>query len=262
MTETIPSALHFDEVQGAFASGQVVDFISDLHLQASEPETYLAFLDYLGSTPAHAIFILGDLFEAWVGDDCLDEPGSFETQACALLHAAAMQRRLYFMHGNRDFLAAERFAQATRMTLLGDPAIITLGAQRCVLSHGDILCLDDVQYQQFRQISRTRAWQQQVLQQPLAVRRQIAQGARAQSEAQKRAAPETYADLDLPATLQWLQQAGSALMIHGHTHKPAEHDLGEGRQRIVLCDWDLQATPPRAQALRWQEGAFRRINLA
>src|SRR5690606_2590265 len=120
-----------------------------------------------------AIFILGDLFEAWVGDDALLEPGSFEADCAATLLAASRQRPIFFMIGNRDFLAGADFLRASGMQGLADPTLFIWGTQRWLLSHGDALCLDDVEYQQFRAMSRNPAWQQQLLAQPLAARRTL-----------------------------------------------------------------------------------------
>ena len=114
---------------------RTVDFLSDLHLQASEPDTLAAWHHYLQTTPADALFILGDLFEVWVGDDALDDPGSFESQACALLQAASRQRALFFLHGNRDFLIGPGFARHTGATLLHDPTVLVWQGQRLLLSH-------------------------------------------------------------------------------------------------------------------------------
>lgn len=250
MTPTVP---RFEEL-AAPADWRTVDCISDLHLQASEPATVAAWQRYLETTPADALFILGDLFEVWVGDDCLDEPDSFESQCCALLRAAAAQRPVYFMHGNRDFLAGARFLAHCGMTGLADPTVLTWAGERIVLSHGDLLCLDDVDYQRFRVQARSAEWQQRFLAQPLATRRAQARGIRAESEARKHSGA-VYADLDGPATRAWLQAAQAPLLVHGHTHRPALHALGDGLQRVVLSDWDAAATPPRAEALRLTAGA-------
>lgn len=232
-------------------SWRTVDFISDLHLQPSEPATVQAWQGYLQRSRADAICLLGDLFEVWVGDDSLAEPGSFEAECAAVLHAAARQRPLFFMVGNRDFLAGPGLMAAAGMTALADPTVLALGRQRVLLSHGDALCLDDVDYQRFRAMARSPAWQQQVLAQPLARRRALGQSMRSESE-QRKQSDMVYADLDTPATLAWMDAAQATLMVHGHTHQPADHALPGGRTRIVLSDWHLDAdgTPPRAEVLR------------
>ena len=240
---------------------RTVDFISDLHLQASEPATVAAFQHYVGSTPADAVFILGDLFEVWVGDDALREPGSFEAQGCALLRAATQRLPVYFMHGNRDFLAGPDFLAACGITGLADPTVLTFVGQRYVLSHGDLLCLDDVDYQRFRIQARSADWQQQFLAQPLATRRAQARGIRQESEAKKQSGA-SYADVDGPAAVAWLQAAGAHTLIHGHTHRPALHGLAPGLQRVVLSDWDAAALPPRLETLRLSSAGLERLSLA
>lgn len=237
------------------AHWRVVDFISDLHLQASEPLTVQAWQDYLARTRADAVFMLGDLFEVWVGDDGLDgedEDARFERSCIQALHTASAQHALYFLHGNRDFLLGAEAARRAACTLLDDPTVLTFGGRRWLLSHGDALCLDDHDYLAFRAQVRTTAWQQAFLAQPLAQRRQIARGLRQQSEERKRSGVD-YADVDAPLARQWLQQAQAAELIHGHTHKPADHELGAGLRRRVLSDWDLEAQPPRAEVLRLRQ---------
>ena len=237
---------------------RTVDFLSDLHLQASEPDTLAAWHHYLQTTPADALFILGDLFEVWVGDDALDDPGSFESQACALLQAASRQRALFFLHGNRDFLIGPGFARHTGATLLHDPTVLVWQGQRLLLSHGDALCLDDVDYQRFRVQARSVQWQEHFLAQPLAQRRAQARGIRAESEARKQSGA-VYADVDGPAAIAWLQAARATTLVHGHTHRPAEHPLAPDVRRVVLSDWDAAAQPPRADVLRLTPQGLERI---
>lgn len=254
------------------ADWHTLDFISDLHLQASEPATVQAFLRYLAATQADAVFLLGDLFEVWVGDDALLEPGSFEAGCAAAMREAATRRPLFFMQGNRDFLTGAQFDALCGTTTLADPTVLDCGGQRILLSHGDALCLDDVDYQRFRAMARSAAWQAGFLAQPLQVRRDQARGIRQESESRKRgsgesgehtAAMPTYADLDAEATRSWLQAARAATLIHGHTHRPADHDLGHGLRRVVLSDWDLAAPVPRAEVLRWERGlGLRRLPLS
>jgi len=156
------------------------------------------------------------------------------------------------MHGNRDFLVGQRLADLCNMTLLADPTLLVFRSssdQRYLLSHGDALCIDDVDYMQFRQQVRSAEWQQAFLAKPLAERQTIARGLRQQSEAKKLVSTD-YADVDASAALQWLQAANAKTLIHGHTHKPATHQLDAAHQRIVLSDWDASATPPRAEVLR------------
>jgi UDP-2,3-diacylglucosamine hydrolase len=256
VTTTVP---RFEELV-APSHWRTVDFISDLHLQASEPATVAAFEHYLATTTADALFILGDLFEVWVGDDAMGEPGSFEAEGCAALRAAAQRLPVYFMHGNRDFLAGPGFLAQCGITGLADPTVLVFGGQRFVLSHGDLLCLDDVEYQRFRVQARSAEWQRQFLAQPLATRRAQARGIRQESEARKQSGV-TYADVDGPAAITWLQAAQAHTLIHGHTHRPADHVLAPGLQRVVLSDWDAAALPPRAETLRLSQTGLERRSL-
>lgn len=258
MAQAVPqtTALH------ALASWRTVDFISDLHLQASEPATFKAWQRYMHSTPADAMFILGDLFEVWVGDDVLHS-GSFESQCAAVIRQTAAHSPVFFMHGNRDFLAGSRLMLACNATWLADPSVLIFNNQRWLLSHGDALCLGDVDYMQFRQRVRSPAWQQAFLAQPLADRQAIARGLRQQSEARKHSGTD-YADVDSQAARQLLQDADALTLIHGHTHQPATHDLGRGLQRIVLSDWHVTPQPAgasRAEALRLTHQGLERIRL-
>lgn len=247
-TPSLPSAPAACELP-APAEWQCIEFISDLHLQASEPHTVAAWAHYLAHTTADAVFMLGDLFEVWVGDDVLDDPDSFEARCCAHMRAAAAQRALFFMQGNRDFLTGPHFAERSGCTWLADPTVLDFAGQRYLLSHGDALCLDDTDYQRFRALARGSAWQEAFLRQPLETRRAQARGMRDHSTAHQRSA-QVYADLDSAASRAWLQAARATTLIHGHTHRPADHDLAPGLRRIVLSDWDLDATPARAQVLR------------
>lgn len=229
-----------------------IDFISDLHLQASDLTTVAAWQHYLRNSPADAMFILGDLFEVWVGDDVLTAAGqadSFEADCSRALQLAAQRRDVFLLHGNRDFLLGPAFARAAGLTLLADPTLLVFGGQRMLLSHGDELCLADTDYQDFRQQVRSPTWQQTFLAQPLAARQSAARALRNQSEARKRSGA-AYADLDPTASRAWLARHRADTLIHGHTHRPATHDLGSGLKRVVLSDWDLSASTPRAEALR------------
>jgi UDP-2,3-diacylglucosamine hydrolase len=236
---------------------RTADFISDLHLQAADPATFDAWRAYMRSTPANAVFILGDLFEVWVGDDAAAAPG-FEADCAAVLKATAARLPVFLMHGNRDFLVGPGLMQSSGATLLDDPTVLTFLGRRWLLTHGDALCLDDTDYLAFREQVRSPAWQRELLAKPLAERRAIARGLREQSEAHKRSGV-TYADVDRATAAAWLQAADAAVMIHGHTHRPADHDLGAGLRRIVLSDWDATAATPRLQVLRVSEGGELRV---
>jgi UDP-2,3-diacylglucosamine hydrolase len=235
----------------------VVDFLSDLHLQAGEPETAAAWMRYLASTPADALFILGDLFEAWPGDDCALTPG-FAADCVGALQAAGRHRAIHVMHGNRDFLLGPGFARQAGVRLIDDPCVLVFGAQRLVLSHGDALCLADTDYLRFRAEVRTPAWAQAFLARPLAEREAVAREMRARSQARQREMP-THADADARLCRQWLEAAGAQVLVHGHTHRPADHDLGSGYQRRVLSDWEAGRQPPRLEVLRvTRDGRFTR----
>lgn len=242
------------------AHWQTVEFISDLHLHPAEPATVAAWQTYLAGTQADAVFILGDLFEVWVGDDVLDDAASFESRCTQILRNTAQRRELFFMHGNRDFLIGSRFAQHCSLQLLDDPTVLQFHNQRWLLSHGDALCLDDTDYMQFRAQVRQADWQNAFLAQPLAERQAIARGMRQQSEARKQSGM-AYADVDTAEAIAWLQAAQAPTLIHGHTHKPATHTLTDTLQRVVLSDWDLAATPPRAEALRLSAQGLQRVAL-
>jgi UDP-2,3-diacylglucosamine hydrolase len=233
-----------------------IDFISDLHLHAGDAPTFGAWQHYLQHTTAQAVFVLGDLFEVWVGDDVLSTPdttatadNAFERTCAQVLHQASHRLDLFFLCGNRDFLVGPRCLQACAMQGLDDPCVLELGSSRWLLSHGDALCLDDAAYQQFRTLVRSPAWRAAFLAQPLAERQASARALRARSEQHKRAHP-VLVDVDAQAAQQWLRDAGASVLIHGHTHQPADHMLTGELRRIVLCDWDLQATPARAQVVR------------
>lgn len=236
-----------------------IDFISDLHLQAEAPATVQALKHYLASTTADAVVVLGDLFEAWVGDDAVAQPG-FAADCAAVLRAASTHRPLYFMPGNRDFLLGGAMADACGMALLSDPTVLVFAGRRWLLSHGDLLCLADTAYLRYRAQVHAPEWIAQFLRKPLAEREALARQMREASRAHQRLAP--YADVDAEAARRWLVAAEAATLIHGHTHHPGDHALGQGLCRVVLSDWDLDATPPRAQALRLgADGLLQRLEL-
>ncbi|MDM0048627.1 UDP-2,3-diacylglucosamine diphosphatase [Variovorax sp. J22R115] len=242
------------------AGWRTVDLFSDLHLQASDAATFGAWQGYLETTPADAIFILGDLFEVWIGDDAAALPG-FEAQCAEVLRTATARRPIYFMHGNRDFLVGDAFAAQCGLTLLDDPTVLALHDKRWLLSHGDALCLEDTEYLRFRAQVRTPAWKEAVLARPMEERRALARSVRAQSEDRKQSPGMVWADVDADAARDWLRQAKATTLIHGHTHKPATHSLGDGLERIVLSDWDVTAHPARAQLLCISSAGAKRVDL-
>ena len=240
-------------------SWRAVDCISDLHLQASEPATFEAWRAFMASCDADAIVILGDLFEAWPGDDVARVPG-FEADCVQVLRAAAARRPVFYLHGNRDFLVGDAFAQDSGVRLLHDPTVLAFGAHRWLLTHGDALCLGDIDYLKFRAMVRAPAWQREFLAQPLAARQRIALALRTESDSRKRSGVP-YADVDRGEALAWLAAANADTLVHGHTHRPGDHMLDADHRRIVLTDWDLAATPPRGEVLRLTAGGARRLPL-
>lgn len=250
------------------AHWQAVDFISDLHLQAAQAGTVQAWLDYLHKPifgRPDALVILGDLFEVWIGDDALNDPDSFPSHCARALRAFSQTTPTFFLCGNRDFLLGDAALAACGMQGLADPTVFDFQGQHWLLSHGDALCLDDTDYQRFRVQVRSAEWQQAFLSQPLAGREAVAKDLRARSEARKQSMahdPELWADVDTVAARAWLQQAGASTLIHGHTHRPAEHDLGDGFRRVVLSDWDADACPPRLEVLRLTASGLQRLPLA
>lgn len=228
-----------------------VDFISDLHLQASDALTFEVWRQYMRHTAADAVFILGDLFEVWVGDDVLSMEAGFERQCADILREAATRMDVYIMHGNRDFLMGPSLMTASGCNLLDDPCVLSFADQRWVLIHGDAQCLDDTDYMQFRATVRSPAWQTAFLTKPLTERIAIARSIRAESEARKRG-DSVYADVDFQAATDLLKDANARYLVHGHTHRPAKHALFADRERLVLSDWDLCAQTPRAEVLRLQ----------
>jgi UDP-2,3-diacylglucosamine hydrolase len=240
------------------AAWQTVDLISDLHLQASETATFQAWRDYMAHTPAQAVLILGDLFEVWVGDDAAAQDPFL--QSCAeVLRQASQRLHLAFMPGNRDFLVGPDFLQGCGVQALSDPCLLELGTQRILLSHGDALCLDDKPYQAFRLQARSAEWQQAFLAKTLAERQEFARNLRALSESQKQEGMG-FADADPEMSLLWLRQSKADRLVHGHTHRPADHPLGTA-QRHVLSDWSMDHAPFRAQIMRLQrDGQMSRID--
>jgi UDP-2,3-diacylglucosamine hydrolase len=170
---------------------------------------------------------------------------------------------VYFMAGNRDFLAGPGLMASSGMTSLPDPSSINLGGQRLLLSHGDALCLADTAYQAFRQQVRGAAWQQSFLARPLAERQALAKAMREQSaKRQQDPSVRELGDADDDLALRWLRQADASVLIHGHTHRPADHALDSAHWRVVLSDWDAQAQPPRAELLWLHRDGWLRQALA
>ncbi|MGB5164066.1 MAG: UDP-2,3-diacylglucosamine diphosphatase [Woeseiaceae bacterium] len=226
-------------------------FISDLHLEESRPDIGAQFLEFIDSEArdAEALYILGDLFETWVGDD--DPNPHYADCKVALRELVNYGTPVYFMHGNRDFMVGDMFAEETGVTILEDPTMLEMYGTYVLLSHGDALCTDDVEYQQVRRMTRTPEWQSVMLAKPLKERIAFARQAREQSMAHGEDADMSIMDVNEEAVLELLQESGAQILLHGHTHRPDVHhiDLGDrDAQRIVLGDWYEQGS-----VLRWDE---------
>lgn len=232
-------------------------FISDLHLDAERPavtELFGAFMQK-EATRADALYILGDLFEAWVGDDDPSETGAYV--AARIREVADAEVPVFFIRGNRDFLLGDAFARRAGMRILPDPAVVMLYGKPVLLMHGDLLCTGDTAYQAFRAQTRNPAWQAQFLAQPLAARLAFAAQARAASAAhqggmkqQDKTQFETLTDVATATVDATFAQFGIHTIIHGHTHRPAMHDLTVDNhtcQRIVLGDWYEQGSVLRVE---------------
>ncbi len=242
---------------------QRIDFISDLHLDASRPRTFEALTHYLDHTPADAVFILGDLFELWVGDDMVTRP--FEAEAQRVLSRAGQRLWLGLMVGNRDFLLGPEFAASCHAHGLNDPFALTAFGHCHVLTHGDAWCLDDVDYLKFRAMVRHPDWQTAFLQRPLPERMAVAQGIRTESEARKQGHDTTmasWADVAPEPAAQALTTHHALSLIHGHTHQPTSEPFAlPGASRHVLSDWELDHAPHRAEVMRLDAQGFRRLDV-
>jgi UDP-2,3-diacylglucosamine hydrolase len=231
-------------VSGGPADSGTTLFISDLHLDPSRPEIIALFGRFIAEEAVHAdaLYILGDLFEAWIGDDAEDETGQRFIAAMRPLREA--RRPCFYMHGNRDFLLGERFAKQAGMTMLPDPSVIDLYGTPTLLMHGDTLCADDIAYQKFRKLSRSPQWQRQFLAQTVEQRRAFANQARQESQRHTGdTANLTIMDVNQTAVVNALQNAKAQRLIHGHTHRIGTHQVladGSLAQRVVLGDWSSQ----------------------
>ena len=215
-------------------------FISDLHLETDRPDIGKQFLEFMEgeARAADELYILGDLFEAWVGDD--DPNTHYFTIKRAIRKLVDSGVPVYFMHGNRDFMVGRGFARETGVNILPDPHRITLYGQRVLLSHGDVLCTDDVQYQRIRAMTRDPEWQSKMLEKPLKERIAIAQEARRQSMERTINMSLEIMDVNQQAVEAIIREHDVDVLLHGHTHRPAVHDVDLGKRRakrIVLGDW-------------------------
>ncbi len=220
-------------------------FISDLHLDRERPRIIALFTRFLReeAAKADALYILGDLFEYWIGDD---DPAEGLEEAIAGLHALSRSGvPVYLMHGNRDFLMGRDFEARSGARLIDDPSVIVLYGESVLLMHGDTLCTDDVEYQALRRQLRDPAWQAQMLQSALALRRQQAEMLREKSREATQGKAEAIMDVNAGAVLEALREHGVQRLIHGHTHRPGVHELdveGTPASRIVLGDWYEQGS--------------------
>jgi len=223
-------------------------FISDLHLESSRPDIANQFLAFLRgeARDAAALYILGDLFESWVGDDDPDEHYAMIRTGIRSLADTGVP--VYFMHGNRDFMIGARFAQECGIKILPDPHVANLYGEDVLLSHGDALCTDDVEYQQFRAMTRNPQWQQMMLQKSLQERLAFAAQARAASKEHGSSLSVEISDVNNEAVERTMLQYDVTTMLHGHTHRPAVHSMNAGTEpatRIVLGDWYDQGSVVR-----------------
>jgi UDP-2,3-diacylglucosamine hydrolase len=215
-------------------------FISDLHLEDKAPERNGWLMNFLKgpAREAEAVYILGDLFEYWIGDDALSATARMVAATTLSLNKRGV--RCYFIHGNRDFLLGETYAAAAGLELLPESCVVDLYGTPTLIMHGDTLCTDDVEYQAFRQQSRDPAWQTAMLNLPVSQRLQLAQKARSESSEHTSSASMDIMDVNAEAVAAAFQEHGVHRMIHGHTHRPARHqvDLGNSKgERLVLADW-------------------------
>lgn len=260
---TIPALPTFWELPAPDEWSQI-DFISDLHLAPDMPQTFSAWESYMRATPADAVFILGDLFDVWVGDDSRHH--GFEARCSAVLAQAASRRRVAFMIGNRDFLIGTEMLGECGVMALPDPTVLQAFGRRVLLAHGDALCLSDTEYQRYRTLVRSPQWQAAGLALPLEERRRLAAQMRHASEQRNVGGmlPPEAADIDCAAAVAWMHQAATPVLVHGHTHQPGSEPMAPGYVRHVLTDWDLDHAPERqrAEVLRFTRGGFARLSLA
>ena len=234
-------------------------FVSDLHLSGDRLDITRQFEAFLAGPArlAERLYILGDLFEYWAGDDDLKDP--FNHRIASALANCGEHTPTFLMHGNRDFLIGQDFARAARLTLINDPLVINIGAQPTLLLHGDTLCTDDVDYQRFRGEVRSAAWAIRFLATPLGVRKHRIEELRAQSEAQKQIKPAAIMDVNATAVAEAFRSHRLDRMIHGHTHRPAHHVHevnGQTCQRWVLADWYATGSYLECNAQGWRSVAL------
>lgn len=214
-------------------------FISDCHVDASKPEITSNLLEFLNNRAKHArfLYILGDLFEVWLGDD-EHNPGNQDV--IESLQSLAKNTKIYFLAGNRDFLLGEQAAIEIGLTRIDDPTILQLGEHRVALLHGDTLCTDDTDYQAFRRMVRDPVWQTELLQKPLVERQALAAALRAKSAEAMAGKSVEIMDVTPDTVTTCFTESGADIIIHGHTHRPAIHQYPNDKTRYVLGDWNPQ----------------------
>ncbi len=236
---------------------QDIIFISDLHISIEKTEITRRFISFLQNqaTKASAVYILGDFFDTWVGDDDNTPPNKKIKQQLKQLTDSGTQ--VYLQQGNRDFLLGQQFCNESGITLLDEYTVIDLFGVKTLLTHGDLLCTDDIPYQEFRKKSRTTEWKQNVLTKPLLLRLLVARWYRFRSFFHKRKKTQDIMDVNQQTITQVMQQYDCLRLIHGHTHRPALHDFeisNNPAQRIVLAEWKKDS----AELLRWTAEGFKR----
>ena len=235
-----------------------VFFISDLHLTLERPAVTQCFLNFLKTkaTKVEALYILGDFFDVWVGDDDFMPPiNKIKKQLKQLTDSGV---NVYLQRGNRDFLLGEKFCKQTGLVLLADYAVINLFGVKTLLTHGDLLCTDDLAYQAFRKKSHTQAWQQNVLSKPLLLRLLVARWYRFRSFFHKKNKSQQIMDVNQQSVIEVMTQYQVTRLIHGHTHRPAVHEFKLGcknAQRFVLAEW----TENEANVLSWRQQGYEKI---
>ncbi len=233
--------------------------ISDLHLEEERPDITRAFLHFLATRArqAEALYILGDFFEVWIGDDAMTP---FQQSIADALRALSERgTRIYLMHGNRDFMLGKGFCRAAGCTLLGDPSVVELGGERVLLMHGDSLCTRDEGYMRLRRLLRNPLSLFILRHLPLSTRRKLARKLRNESRAQTRMKASDIIDVTPELIPRVLAEHGVRTLIHGHTHRPATHELevdGRPARRIVLGDWDQQGWALQADESGFQQAPF------
>jgi len=240
------------------AHWRAIDLLSDLHLAENTPRAFDAWAAHMLHTRADAVFILGDLFEVWVGDDMAER--GFEARCAEVLRAAAARTTVAFLPGNRDFMVGDALLRSAGVLRFADPTVVVAFGTRVVVSHGDALCIDDVGYQRYRAVVRRPGLQRAFVALPLGLRSAVGRALRRRSGRREPPPGGAFIDVDAQASVDLLRAADAPTLVHGHTHAPRSHELGQGLVRHVLSDWELDGSSrPRAEVVRWSERGFERI---